>query len=136
MENVLDIIKPSSIADIFIYVILIMSVIVLGVMPEKNEQPQYLMFGVIFLSIIDLVRNEAPAGTFPIPGLDNNGFATYMIHIIMALFPMIAGGMARKQGRKGGATLPLGILTGLIAGVYAVASFLPNSPVYQEIFNF
>jgi hypothetical protein len=135
MESILEIIKPSSIADIFIYIILIMSVIVLAVMPEKNEQPQYLMFAVIFLSIIDLVRNEAPSGTFPIPGLDDNGFATYLIHIMMAIFPMVAGGMARKQGRKGGATLPLGVLTGLIAGVYAVASFIRNSPVYDKILD-
>jgi hypothetical protein len=136
MENVLEIIKPSSIADIFLYIILIMSVLVLAVMPEKNETPQYLMFAVIFLTIIDLVRNAAPSGTFPIRGLDNNGFATYLIHIMMAIFPMIAGGMARKQGRKGGATLPLGVLTGLIAGVYALISFLPNSPVYNDVLKF
>lgn len=134
MESFLEIVRPSSLADIFIYLTFFMTLIMLAVMPEKNEQPQYMLFATVFLCIIDLVRNVPGASaTFPLPGFDNRGFGTFLIHITMALLPMIAGGMSRKQGRKGGAVLPIGLLTGLIAGIYAIGSFAAVNAFYDPI---
>jgi hypothetical protein len=129
MEAITNLLIPDSLGDIMIYVIFFCCIIQLVVTPEKNDTPQYLLFAVMAMCAIDLLRNAAGA-SFPIDGFDNRGFGTFIMHIAMAIFPMVAGGMTRKQGRKGGMALPMGVLTGIIAGVYAIGAYAMTSSFY------
>jgi hypothetical protein len=83
MDLVTSILKPSSLADIFVYLIFFGALAVLFVMPEKNETPMYLLFGIIFCCILDFMRTRVDR--FPIPGSEPNGFFTYNLQISMAL---------------------------------------------------
>jgi hypothetical protein len=135
MDFVIDLLKPASLADVFIYAIFFSALGVLFTMPEKNEIPLYLLFGIIFACIIDLMRMRVAdnGGRFPIPGSDAKGFFTFILHIAMAMMPFITAGMIRRRGRKGAAAVPLAILCGLIACLYALFAFV-SPGVYDKIF--
>lgn len=141
-QQLVAILRPDSLADLFVYTVFILCILTLAAIPEKNVVPPYLIYVAMFCCILDLVRgaggNTVPfLNRFVIGGenlLSNRGFLTFMMHIIMCLFPMIAGAMTRKHGRKGGLALPLGLSAGIVAGMYVVgAFFLPNA-VYAKIF--
>jgi len=135
MDFVIDLLKPASLADVFIYVIFFTALGVLFTMPEKNETPMYLLFGIIFACILDLMRTRVveAGGRFPIPGSDAKGFFTFMLHIAMAMLPFITAGMIRRRGRKGAASIPLAILGGVVACLYALLAFASPS-IYDKIF--
>lgn len=122
MEQVIQIIAPSDVWDWFIYGIFFLSLFTLAVIPEKNMQPTLFMTIMLFLALTDKIRKAAGA-SIPIPGLENNGFATLMIHIAMFALPVMTAGLVRIRGRKGALSRPLAILTALIAGMYAVGFF-------------
>lgn len=132
MDQVMTILRPDTLAAIFLYILFFLGLALLLVIPEKNETPQYLVFAFIFIVVVDFLRARDPRG-FPIPGSTHNGFFTFMIHLLIAILPLIAGAMTRKQGRKGGAALPVGLLTAFIGGVYAVMAFLPPYFVYNNL---
>jgi hypothetical protein len=123
MDQIGNILRPDTVAAIFLYILFFLGLVLLFVIPEKNETPQYLVFGMVFLVIVDFLR--ARSTDFPIPGSDNQGFFTFLIHIAIAIMPLIAGTMTRKQGRKGGAALPVGLLTFFIGATFAILSFIP-----------
>ncbi len=140
-QQIIAVIRPDSIADLAIYLIFILSIIALATIPEKNVLSPYLMYIVLLCCVIDLVRTAGavPGGLnrFRIGGeslLSNTGFLTFLIHIIMFTFPLVAGAMVRRQGRKGGLALPLCMLVGLIGGVYALASFFAPAAIYGKMF--
>jgi hypothetical protein len=141
-QQLIAILRPDSLADIMVYAVLILSILTLAAIPEKNVVPPYLIYVTMFCCVIDLVRgaggNTVPfLNRFVIGGenlLSNRGFLTFMIHIIMCLFPMIAGAMTRKHGRKGGYALPLGLTTGIIGGMYVIGGFFLADAVYAKIF--
>jgi hypothetical protein len=140
-QQIISVIRPDSLGDLAIYLIFILSIIALATIPEKNVLSPYLMYVVLLCCVIDLVRGAGavPGGLnrFQIGGeslLSNNGFITFLMHIIMFTFPLVAGGMVRRQGRKGGLALPMCLLVGLIGGVYALASFFAPALVYNKIF--
>jgi hypothetical protein len=124
--------RPDNLASIFIYLILILSLVAVALMPEKSVNSQYIMFVVVFFSIVDLLRGDGRS--FPVPGFNDTGFATFLIHVGMFALPLIAGGMVRRTSRKGGAALPLCLLVGLIGGIYAVGSFITPPTFYNTIF--
>lgn len=136
LEQVWQLVRPDSIGDVFIYTIFIGTIVNLSTMPDGNDFPQYLMFGVIFFCIIDLLRS-APG--FPIPGTDDEGFVTFIIHVGMFVFPWIAAGATRtRRGAggvsKGGPSVIFAVLTGVIGALYSVLSFLLPQVTYQTIF--
>ena len=135
MDFVIGLLKPASLADVFIYVIFFSILGVLFTMPEKNETPMYLLFAMIFCCIVDLMRTRVveAGGRFPIPGADAKGFFTFMLHIAMAMLPFITAGMIRRRGRKGAASIPLAILAGVVACLYALLAFASTS-IYDKIF--
>lgn len=120
LNQVLVIVRPDSLGDIFIYIIFFLSLVMLVVVPEKNETSLYLVFAVILFCIVDLLRQT---GDFPVPETDNCGFLTFLLHVGMGAFPWIAAGMTRRQGKKGGMAIPVGGLLGLIGFVYAFGAF-------------
>lgn len=130
MEMVINLIKPQSLADVFIYAIFFCVLGVLFTMPEKNEFPMYLLFAIIFCCIIDLMRTRV--AKFPIPGADNKGFFTFIIHIGMSMLPFVTAGMIRRRGKKGAAAVPLSILAGIIACLYALLSFMTPDMLYGK----
>jgi hypothetical protein len=136
MDFIVDLLRPGSLADIFIYAIFFTALGVLFTMPEKNEIPLYLVFAVIFACIVDLMRMrvQANGGRFPIPGADAKGFFTFILHIAMAMIPFITAGMIRRRGRKGAASIPLAILGGIIGCLYAMLAFISANTVYDKIF--
>jgi hypothetical protein len=135
MDFFVDLLRPGSLADVFIYAIFFSILGVLFTMPEKNEIPLYLVFGVIFCCIIDLMRMrvQASGSRFPIPGSDPKGFFTFLLHIAMAMLPFITAGMIRRRGRKGAASIPLAILSGIIACLYALLAFA-SPGIYEKMF--
>lgn len=137
-QQIVAVLRPDTLGDIAIYIIFILSVIALATIPEKNVISPYLMYVVLLCCVIDLIRGAGgqaiPAlNRFVIGGenlLENNGFITFLIHIIMFTFPLVAGAMVRRQGRKGALALPICVVTGLIAGVYALAAFYVPLSIY------
>ncbi len=124
-----NILLPQNIADIFIYLVFFLSLLMLALIPEKSQQSNYLMFFVLFLTVIDKIRQST--NDLPIPGLDNQGFATILVHVGMFVFPLMAAGLIRGAGRKDKRGVPVGILIGLIAGLYAVGTIFEGT---QSIF--
>jgi len=120
-----EILLPGNLADIFIYLIFFGSLLMLVFIPEKSQQSSYLMFFVLFLALIDKVRQATDQ--IPIEGLENDGFATMLIHIGMFVFPFMAAGLIRGRGRKDKRGVPLGILIGLIAGLYAAGTIFEGT---------
>lgn len=141
-QQIVAILRPDSLSDIFIYAMFFLSLITTAIIPEKNVQAPYMMYGVLLFCIIDLLRGRdgsglSSMGTFYVGGesiFSDTGLVTFTIHIGMFVFPMIAAGLIRQQGRKGGAAIPLSILIGLIGGMYAIMSFVAPEAVYGKIF--
>jgi hypothetical protein len=125
LQDIVAIIRPADVWDVFIYGIFFLSLISLAFIPDKNIQPTMLMSAVLLFALVDKVRKAAGAAqALPIEGLDNNGFATLLLHIGMFVFPMMSAGLLRVRGKQGQQARPLLILTGLVAGIYAVGFFL------------
>ena len=138
MEQVSDVfnqflmvVRPDSIGDVFIYIIFFLSLIALMPMPDGNDTAQYLLFGTMLLCILDLLRGDGSG--FPIPGADNAGFFTFMIHILMFVFLFITAGVVRSNTKqKAGPVIPLVLLNGLIAVMYAVSAFFAYEMIYAK----
>ena len=120
-----EILLPHNIADIFIYLVFFLSLLMLALIPEKSQQSNYLMFFVIFLTVIDKIRQST--NQLPIPRLDNAGFATLLVHIGMFVFPLMAAGLIRGPGRNDKRGVPVGIIIGLLAGLYAVGTIFEGT---------
>jgi hypothetical protein len=136
MDFIVDMLKPNSLADVFVYALFFVALGILFTMPEKNEFPMYLLFGLIFCCIIDFMRQQVidTGGRFPIPGSEPKGFFTFLLHIAMGMLPFITAGMIRRRGRKGAASIPLAILGGLIGCLYALMAFAAPETIYSAIF--
>lgn len=138
-QQIITVLRPDSVADLFIYLIFFLSIVALATIPEKNVTSPYLMYIVLLCCVIDLLRGGGGQGipalmNLRIGGeslLENKGFLTFLIHIIMFTFPLVAGGMVRRQGRKGGLALPLCLLVGLIGGLYSIGSFMVPTLFYR-----
>ncbi len=133
MEEVLAIIIPDSIADLFIYIIFIMTVITLALVPEKNMIPTMLLTAVLFFCVVDLVRQANP-DSIPIEGFDNTGFATMLIHVGMFVFPLMGGALIRGRARNAKRGLPVAIMAGVLGGLYAAGSFVVPNLFYDKVF--
>lgn len=120
-----EILLPGNLADIFIYLIFFGSLLMVAFIPEKSASSQYMMFFVIFCALIDKVRQATDQ--IPIPGLDNDGFATMLLHICMFVFPLMAAGLIRGRGRNDKRGVPIGILIGLIGGLYAAGTIFEGT---------
>lgn len=133
MEDILAILRPETLGDLFIYIIFIGALISSVFIPEKNDTPSYLMFAVMFFAILDLIRGDG--STLPIPGFDNTGFGTYLIHIFMGIFPFVAAGMVRfpPGQRKSGITIPFLLLIGFIGAIYALGTFVLPETFYGNV---
>jgi hypothetical protein len=141
-QQIITALRPDSLADIFLYLILFGSVAALATIPEKNVLSPYLMYAVILAVIIDLFRGGGDLlgslGNIRIGGepiLSNRGLLTFILHIIMFALPLMAAGLVRRYGRKQGAlAVPMCLLVCLIGGFFAVISFFAPSVVYGRMF--
>lgn len=124
-EVLANILLPQNFADIFIYLIFFLSLLMLFFIPEKSQQSMYLMFVVLFFALVDKIRQATT--DLPIEGLDNAGFATLLIHVGMFVIPLMAAGLIRGRGRNDKRGVPIGILIGLIAGLYAVGTIFEGT---------
>lgn len=132
-DVIAKILLPQNFADIFIYAIFFLSLLMLFFIPEKSQQSTYLMFLVLFLAMVDKIRQAT--NDLPIEGLDNAGFATLLIHVGMLVFPLMAAGLIRGRGRHDKRGVPVGILIGLIAGLYAVGTIYEGTrPIFYNPF--
>jgi hypothetical protein len=132
LDGILANLRPETLGDLFIYIIFIGGLISTLFIPEKNNQPLYLMFAVMFFAVLDLIRGDGT--TLPIEGFSDDGFATYLIHIGMGILPFVAAGMVRfPPGRKkSGITIPFLILIGFIGALYAVGTFAVPDAFYNN----
>lgn len=124
-EVIANILLPQNFADIFIYLIFFLSLLMLFFIPEKSQQANYIMFVVLFLAMVDKIRQATDQ--IPIEGLDNEGFATLLIHVGLFVLPLIAAGLIRGRGRNDKRGVPVGILIGLIGGLYAVGTIFEGT---------
>ncbi len=129
LKDVVEILRPDGIWDIFIYIMFFMSLIMIMLIPEKNMQPTMLMYGVLLCSIIDKIRPSGQDPNFVMPGFDDKGFGTLLIHLVMFTFPLMAAGLIRGRAQKDKRGIPVGIITGLLGGVYAAGHFLTQGGV-------
>ena len=128
LHDIGGILAVRDVWDVFIYVMFFMTILMLILIPDKNMQPTTLMTIVLLLVVVDKVRPHSPGGAFLIEGFDNGGFGTEIIHMGMAILPYIAGALVRGRTQKERRAMPLGILTGIIGSVYAIAFFMANVP--------
>jgi len=130
IEQILQALRPDTIGAIFIYTILLLSVLMTILTPDGNDMATNLQFAVIFFCVLDLLRGGV---SFPIPGADDAGFFTFFLHVGMFVIPFIIAGTVRKKGRQGGAVLPVAVLTGVIALVYAAGAFFDPNTFYNNV---
>ena len=129
LTGVVDILRPEGIWDIFIYIMFFMSLIMIVLIPEKNMQPTMLMYGVLLCAVIDKIRPSGYDPDFLMPGFDDKGFGTLLIHLVMFTFPLMAAGLIRGRGPKDKRGVPVGIMTGILGGVYAAGHFLTTGGI-------
>lgn len=123
-SEILEILRPNSIADFIIYTIMLLSLIQTFVTPSGNDISNYMQFGTILVCILDLLRNGA---NLPVEGLDNDGFATFILRTLMFMLPLlIAGNLKSGKGKKqtAGPARALAILTFLIGLTYWAAALV------------
>lgn len=131
-DDIIAIIRPDTLGDYFIYIIFILSLIQTVVTPEKNNVVTNIAFVVIVCCIFDIIRGSQPnLLNIPEPwGFTDQGFLTFMIHIAMAVLPLVAAGMVRRRGREGALAVPVALLTGGFGILYAVGAFFAPQVFY------
>jgi len=129
LQSIGSALVPNSYGDIFAYSIFFLSLLVLIFLPDGNERSTYLLFGTMFLAVIDLFRTGIALPIDPAL-LSDAGFVTYFIHILMFIFPALASGLIRIRKKQGGLARIIGFVTVLIAVMYTVMSFLQPGLIY------
>ncbi|QPC80556.1 hypothetical protein G4Y79_12615 [Phototrophicus methaneseepsis] len=125
--------RPETLGDYFVYLLIILNFVVLTLTPEKNDYANYLILLVLFCCVIDLMRGSNGA-IMPIEGFDNYGFGTMLLHIIMGIIPFMAATAVRLRGqRKGRLSIPLAIVAGITGSLYAVFALTAPQIVYSSI---
>src|SRR5687768_9659018 len=99
LSDALVSLRPDSFADFLVYAVFIGSFVVLALLPDGNDLPQNLMFGTMGLCVLDLLVAQDI--------LVNRGSSTaalfaFIVHVGMAVFPMISVGGIRKGKKKPG----------------------------------
>jgi hypothetical protein len=132
VNQVLEIIRPETMGDLFIYAIFLLTVLNLAFIPEKNDLPVYLHYAVILMCILDLLREGA---ALPIQGTGDTGFFTFLLHIGMFIAPMLSAGAIRLPKGKRGTNYArmIAVLITLIALLYAVGSFAEPALFYDDV---
>lgn len=129
--------RPNSIGDIFTYAIFLMSIATLFLMASGNAFPQYLIFGTMILTFVDLLRaglpNPANSPTGD-PLFSDAGFGTFIIHLAITLLLASVAGAIKTRGSKGESARPIAILAAVIAAGYTIASFLVPEIIYLARF--
>ena len=112
--------RPNSIADILVYATFIGSFLVLALLPDGNDRPQYLMFATMGLCVIDLLITQqllTKTGTSP------NALFAFFVHVGMFVFPAITVGSVRKGKKKPGPAIMMSLLTSVVGGLYLLITF-------------
>ncbi len=119
LQDIWRIIGPTNMPwDIFIYILFFLSIVVVITIPDKNMQPNVVMWIVLLAVVVDKVRGST-GGDVILPGFDDRGFGTLMTHVIIAIFPFIAAGLIRGRKRNDKRGIPIAILTGIIGSLYS-----------------
>ncbi len=135
IQDIVSALRPTTIADAFIYGIFFLSLLTLIFLPDGNERPSYLLFGTMFLAAFDLLRTGIQM-PFDQSLVSDMGFVTFFIHLLMAIFPALAAGLTRTRKNKGGFARILGVVTTLVALLYAVGVFALYPQFMQVIFTY
>ncbi len=132
LNQVVEIIRPETMGDLFVYGIFLLSMLNLAFIPEKNDLPVYLHYAIILMCILDLLREGA---ALPIEGTGDTGFFTFMLHIGMFLAPMVSAGAIRLPKGKRGTNYSrmIAILVTMIAMLYAIGSFAQPALFYNNV---
>lgn len=123
MEEIVALILPKQPIDILLYVIFILALINLAILPDGNGTPGYLLTGVMLAAVVakvDLIQFVDVENFF-------KPLFTIILGIIMTVLPFMAAGLTRKRGRKGGASVPVSIIVGILGGLFTLGLFLTTS---------
>jgi Sec-independent protein secretion pathway component TatC len=139
LNDVLAILRPDTLADYFIYFIFLLAFVQLLVTPERNDQVVYLVFFIIICCVLDLLRQADGSGipiTAEVAGIRpfaDEGFATFLMHLAMAVLPFINAGLIRRKDRTGKLAVPIALLSGMVGTVYVFAAFFAPQIVYVSV---
>lgn len=123
MSIILNALEPNSLGDIFIYSIFFLSLFSLFLLPDGNERSMYLLFGTMFLAVIDLFYG-ALQDQLPFDDQLTIDFIHFLVQLLMFILPALAAGLIRIRKKKGGTARILGFVTVLIAVIYVVMNFM------------
>lgn len=131
LNNVLETVRPETLGDMFIYAIFLLSLLNIAFIPEKNDLPLYLHYGVILLCILDLLWEGVPL-PFDDLGVE---FARFLVRLGLFLGPMLSAGAIRlpKGKRENNYARLIAILITFIGLMYAVGVFASPGTFEQVV---
>jgi hypothetical protein len=133
LSDALVSLQPNSVADYLVYAVFVGSFLVLALLPDGNDLPQNLMFGTMGCCVLDLLvaQNILITQGSSIPAL----FA-FIVHVGMAVFPMITVGAVRKGKKKPGPARMMAVLLSVVGSLYLLITFglLMNPSALRDMF--
>jgi len=133
INQLLDYLKPdaSSVVPAYLsyilYIVFGLSFITMFIVPDKQANLGYMMIAVMMAALLVKVQ------FFYICGL-----ITLILNVTMLVIPLLVGGMSRGVPGKPAKSMYLGIITGLLGGVYFFlfwAAVQSNGTVCQAVGN-
>jgi len=112
--------RPDSIADFLVYAVFVGSFIVLALLPDGNDLPQNLMFGTMACCVLDLLVAQ---DILLNKGAQTVALFAFIVHVGMAVFPMISVGAIRKGKKKPGPARMMAVLLSVIGALYLLMTF-------------
>ncbi|MCA9903186.1 MAG: hypothetical protein KC547_04960 [Anaerolineae bacterium] len=103
--------------SLFQYIIFILAFAALILMPDKNL-PSTLLIAFVLMATI--IAKLAVAGASISPFFQARALGILFLNATTALFPFLVAGMTRTRKRSN-PVVPIGILLGIIGGVYTFA---------------
>ena len=112
--------RPDSIADFLVYATFVGAIFVLALLPDGNNLPQNLMFGTMGLCVLDLLVAQ---DILINRGASTEALFAFIVHVGMAVFPMITVGAIRKGKKKPGPARMMAVLLSVVGSLYLLVTF-------------
>jgi hypothetical protein len=120
LSDALTNLKPDSIADFLVYAVFVGSIFVLALLPDGNSLAQNLIFGTMGLCILDLLIAQ---DILINKGAQTVALFAFIVHVGMAVFPMISVGAIRKGKKKPGPARMMAVLLSVVGSLYMLVTF-------------
>ncbi len=115
-QEILRLLGPGSgdlLFNLLLYICFALALAALFTMPDKNLLPTLLIATTLLATLIAKLSISAPIRDRI---LQPREFGMFIINVLIFVFPLLAVGLVRA--RKKGIVMPIGIIGGLMGGVY------------------